>query len=645
MKTKRRQYTGHSAVLIATVFIVIFSSHCRAATIVWTNSAGGSWGTTANWSPNQLPTAVDDAYITNSGIYAVTLNTVATVASLTLGGASGTQYFTNSNQTLTLNGASVINGNGLLVLGGGTITGAGSLTINSAFLWTGGTMSGTGTIFANGGLTITGGSTKTLTSRTLVNAAAGVWTGGTITFSASGILSNSPSGTFDCAFDGAMQGSGVGGSVANAGLFRKTTGTATTALSSTIAFNNTGSVEVQTGTLSLGGGGTSTGTFTALAGTTLDLQGVHNLSTTATVTGAGSLSVSGGTANLAGGISIAASNTISGGVVNISSNFGIAGSILNITGGTANFNGTGAIMAGAVNLTAGALGGSNNLTAGGPMIWSGGIISGTGTIFANGGLTITGGSTKTLTSRTLVNAAAGVWTGGTITFSASGILSNSPSGTFDCAFDGAMQGSGVGGSVANAGLFRKTTGTATTALSSTIAFNNTGSVEVQTGTLSLGGGGTSTGTFTALAGTTLDLGGGIHNFTASSSVSGVGTFSVSGGTANLAGSLNVAGTNSFSAGTANFSGSYAIVGGTLNISGGTASFNGDGMIIPGLLNLTAGTLGGSNNVTVGTPMIWSGGTISGTGTVVANGGLTISGGSTKTLTSRTLVNAAAGVWT
>jgi hypothetical protein len=62
----------------------------RAATITWTNAAGGNWGTAANWNPNQVPGASDTALITSSGTYTVTLDSDVTLASLTLGGTSGT---------------------------------------------------------------------------------------------------------------------------------------------------------------------------------------------------------------------------------------------------------------------------------------------------------------------------------------------------------------------------------------------------------------------------------------------------------------------------------------------------------------------------------------------------------------------------
>jgi len=598
---KRIQLLAVAFVLCAAV--VMFPFRLRAADIVWTN-ASGNWNAAANWSPNQVPGAADNAFITNNGTYTVTLNAAATVASLTVGGASGIQTFTNSAQTLTLNGASTVNANGVFGLGSsGTLTGAGDLTINSPFNWTGGTISGASRLFANGGLTLSG-STKVLTGRMLVNAGAATWSAGQINFASGAVLSNAASGTFDCTFDGNMANSGgTGQAVANAGLFRKIAGAAATTINSPITFNNSGTVEVQSGTLALNSGGTNTGNFTMLSGATLNLGGGNHALTAGTITGAGTLAVSGGTASFVGTLGIT--------------------SILTVSGGTADFNGSsGAITPVQLNVSGGTLGGSDNITVSGAMNWTGGTISGTNTVFANGGL-ILSGSTKVLTGRTLVNAGAATWSAGQINMVSGAVLSNASTGTFDCAFDGNMaNGGGSGQAVANAGLFRKTASTNATTIFSPIAFNNTGTVEIQSGTLTLSGGGTDTGNFTTANGATLNLGGGTHNLT-NVTITGAGTFSVSGGIANFAGTLGGDG--------------------TLDVSGGTANFNVSSAITLARLVISGGTLGGSSTFTVSGTMTWTGGTISGSGSVIVSGGLTLSG-FTKVLTGRTLVNAGAATW-
>ena len=63
----RRAVRCFSLLLVATTTM-------PAATIIWTNTAGGTWNTAANWSPNIVPGAGDTANITTPGTYSVALN-------------------------------------------------------------------------------------------------------------------------------------------------------------------------------------------------------------------------------------------------------------------------------------------------------------------------------------------------------------------------------------------------------------------------------------------------------------------------------------------------------------------------------------------------------------------------------------------
>ena len=130
-------------------------------------------------------------------------------------------------------------------------------------------------------------------------------------------------------------------------------------------------------------------------------------------------------------------------------------------------------------------------------------------------------------------------------------------------------------------------------------FNNSGIVDLQTGTLALQGDGTNSGTITVPAGTALNLSGTFVSDSASS-ITSAGNFTVSGGTASLVGLIHL--------------------GGTLTVSGGTADFDGPGTVSPGVVNLSGGTLGGADLVTVGSLMNWTGGAMNGSGrTVIAIG--------------------------
>src|SRR5260370_31746136 len=83
--TERFALGARTLFFTAGIFLAAISLG-RAATIAWTNTAGGTWNTAANWTPNQVPDAGDDALITSNGTYTVTLDVSPTIASLTLGG-------------------------------------------------------------------------------------------------------------------------------------------------------------------------------------------------------------------------------------------------------------------------------------------------------------------------------------------------------------------------------------------------------------------------------------------------------------------------------------------------------------------------------------------------------------------------------
>src|SRR5215831_17073628 len=83
--------TGSLGIIcLVSVVCVLISDTLRAATLNWTNTAGGDWTVAENWEPNQGPQSGDTATITNSGNYTVTVTNSAAVDSVQLGnGGSG----------------------------------------------------------------------------------------------------------------------------------------------------------------------------------------------------------------------------------------------------------------------------------------------------------------------------------------------------------------------------------------------------------------------------------------------------------------------------------------------------------------------------------------------------------------------------
>jgi hypothetical protein len=261
--------------------------------------------------------------------------------------------------------------------------------------------------------------------------------------------------------------SGAQPTITNAGTFRKSAGTGIT--TTTAVFNNTGTVEVQKGTLSLEGGGTSSGTFDIDSDATLQFNGGTHVWN-------GAIASSGG-------------------------------GVLKIASGTVQADGA-ATLGSAVSISGGTLTGGGLVTFNGPASWSGGTISGTGVKRVAGGNTLTvdlsSNYYRWLDGTTLENQGTILYTGtyGYLFGVNGAILDNRAQGLIDLRNDHSFLSSGS--TITNAGTFRKSASTGTTVI--TAVFNNTGTVDVRSGTLSLEGGGTSSGIFNISEGSNLQIG-------------------------------------------------------------------------------------------------------------------------------------------
>jgi hypothetical protein len=593
------------------LFWVISFLCCAAvqgADIVWTNIAGGTWGTAANWSPNQTPTINDTAWVTNNGTYSVTVNANAAATNLILGGTSGAQTLNHTTGTLSLGAGGSSSANGTYTLNGsGILTGSGTLTLGGPLNWVAGTV-GSATsnllVAANGGLNISGAVAKSFAGGMLINGGAATWTGAQVGMSATAILSNAPSGIFDLQGDGSTVSLNGGTPlVVNSGTFRKTSGTGVSTVG--VPFNNGGLVDIQTGALLLNAGGTNTGQFTCSSSAAgLRFNGVnYTLLDGSSISGPGSVSVLGGTVNLQGTVAIGAWTNSS----------------------AMNFNTLTTAYITNLTVTANTLNASNTIAVPGMFAWTGGIIGSAGSVLrllADGGITLNGAS-KTFNGGIIVNNGTAVWTAGQIVANNTAIFSNAPTAIFDLQADGSAAGLNSGSPLfVNSGTLRKSAGTGTSAIS--MGCNNSGLVQVQTGTLSFTAFGTSSGQFTTVSGSVLAFSGGTHLLQSGSLVSGAGALSVVSGTLNVQGALNI---NSLT-------------------NGGTLNFNQLATVYPTNVTLNSGTLAGGNTVAVGGSFIWTGGVFGpGSGfTLVANSNLTIGTSGTKTLQGGTLINGGAGAW-
>ncbi|MBS0660590.1 MAG: FecR domain-containing protein [Verrucomicrobia bacterium] len=545
-------------------------------------------------------TLATGASVVNAGVVDFGFGNSTVGGSLTGAGevrfTSGTTAFTASQSV------------GALTFAGGSISlGAGlSLTAGGPLDWSGtGVFDGGGTLFVNAGGTL-GGSvfSDVLGGSTLILAS-----GQTVTHSGSnqirlgGGASIVNQGLFvEQTIFGASGQSG-GGTFSNSGTFQRSGSTGTAALA--VTFNNSGSVDVQTGTLALNGGGSSTGSFNVASGATLAFGSAYALAAGSTVANAGLLEFTGGNSTIGGNI------TGPGG--------------LRFSGGAAAF--TASQVVGAVTVAGGSVGlaAGVNLTAGGPFTWSpGGVISGAGALVANAGGTIGGSGFSDLTVGATLTLAAGqnVVHSDTNQIRLGGGATVANFGTFD---EQTNFGVGVlagGGTFRNHGTFLRSTSSAAAPI--TAVFDNSGLVSVTSGMLDLNGGGTSTGgIFQAAAGTMLRFGG---NFTF-----------------DAASQLDGGGAIEFRAGTQTFGGSYLGTG-TLVVSGGALTFTADQSLAT--LQLSGGSLaaGAGRSVTINSPLLWNVGTaaLTGGGTFNANGGATFGGSAFSDLLGGSILNLASG---
>jgi hypothetical protein len=432
-------------------------------TFVWTSPAAGDWSVATNWSPRLAPGSNDNVILPSSAT--VTLNTPAVCADVTLGSA-------NANPTLT---------------------GSGDLTVLGNFLWAGGTMQGSGrTVIPVGAtLNIANSAQVNLNNRTLENSGTVLWVGaGNIVFFSGAVITNRPGALFHLQNAASFAFFSGASRFDNAGTFRKSISTGQAFAG--IPFNNFGTVDIQTGTLSLGAGGTHNGGFDVSADAALNFSGgTHTIGASSSIAGPGHLTVSSGTANLAGLVNISGSNTFSSGTANLTGNYICTNNTLSISGGTAHFNGTGLVSPALVNLSNGTLDGTNTVTVGNAMNWTGGDMIGNGRSIISTGATLNVSNLNLVlvSVRTLENAGTVLWTGaGSLVLVNGGSITNRAGALFDVRGSGSFAFNGnESGRIDNAGTFRKSSNPGTT-LTGVIHFNNFGTVDIRSGSLAASGG-------------------------------------------------------------------------------------------------------------------------------------------------------------
>jgi hypothetical protein len=257
MQLKPRKLQGLKPVALA-AGLLMGAQPAMTATITWVGPNASFWDLLANWDAG-LPGSLDDVAL---GAFETTFRS----------GTVGVRSF-NGSGLLNLTGGqlSVSNNSfiGQLTLSGGTLAGAGDVTVSGAATFSGGQMLGTGTTVLNGLATV---SSLDLDEGRSLQAKGGLSFAASASIdlnpnytdsTAHGRLVNAATSTLTDNGGLSVYASNYGGNenganarFVNAGTFNKG-GAAASIIS--VGFENSGSVNVNQGTLRLSGGSTHTG--------------------------------------------------------------------------------------------------------------------------------------------------------------------------------------------------------------------------------------------------------------------------------------------------------------------------------------------------------------------------------------------------
>ncbi len=486
------------------LFLEALEARTVLSTVSWTSAAGGDWSTAANWSGGVVPNATQDAIINIAVSGPITIDSANAVHSLSdttasldiIGGGSLSLAAASSvSKNITISDDGLLHAAGNLTVGGaftesgGVLTGGGKLTVNGLLTWTGGTMSGSGTTLAAGGLQLganDGNSyTEYVAARTLQNSASATWA------STDALIQSAGSIFENLANANLTVESGVTWSAENGRLDNQSQGTLTidAGIGGTATFSgfftDEGLLDVSSGTLVLGANGSVTGSFEVDGGAALQFAGMQYV-----FNSGGSL-----TGNQIGDDGTVTFGPSSDTIFSVGSGYSIGTTNIE-SGATVAFDLSSASTHN-LNQSGGNLAGSGLLTVdGGTTNWTGGTMSGSGITQCLGGTLYLGESdgasdSETLAGRTFINAGAGVWYGpDVLQLGEDATFLNYSGATLQFVGGGSLDADytlDASGTFENNGAIFAADGSAATLIQP--YFINSGTVEVASGTLHLGGGG------------------------------------------------------------------------------------------------------------------------------------------------------------
>ncbi len=506
--------------------------------VSWISTQSGFWDVGGNWSGGQVPGSGDDVTIAQPGVTvtvrdaeaahtlaggdALVLAAGATPGALTVGAASTFDgaVTLNAGTTLTLSAATTLGGT--VSLNGGSLVTNDALTLSGAATWSSGTIGGSGsvTVGSTGALNAAGSGTLALglplnntgtvdvqsgtlkVTGTVSQVSGTTLTGGTwdVANNATLNLSSAPNLTASQAavalggpsavFTQFATVTSLGGSLTLTGGAGFSAGGALTVGGSVSL--DTGTLQLNNHALTIGSGGSLTlGSTSGLSGETqVTNSGTFAYGGSGTMTLAAPFNNTGGTIDVQGGtLAFGRTGTSSGGTFNASQGATLLLNGLGTVTGTYQGSGQGTIALNGGGLTIGA-GGATFDFAAGLFTWSAGFLSAN----QGGALTNAGFLAIDPTAGPFLSSGSTVLNTGTLAFQGTGsfnpnTLTNQAGGTVDFTSSAGLSG----GSLTNLGTVLDTAPSGTTTTINAAFNNQGGTIDVQSGTLQFGLGGTSTG--------------------------------------------------------------------------------------------------------------------------------------------------------
>jgi choice-of-anchor C domain-containing protein len=469
---------------------------------------------------------------------------------------------------VNLDGAFAVNS---LILGGGTTAGAGSLLVTNEFNWCGGALNAALTVGANGSMYLNATSNLNASNATLVNLGTMLWTEGNLLGNVTTTISNAGAWV--------IQSSNNLFCAAN--------------------FVNKGSISNAGASVSFTSGGVLLGSMSsALLASNILANGAFYGGAKASFAGPGSNQFTGGTLVLSNDAS--ANLSLLGGTITLGPEFQAGGAITNLTLEGSELLGTNDV-AGLLNLESGQISGQLNVEHGGILEFSGGEQQ-----------------FMYLANLTLVNSGTVLWVNGDLNTD-NLIVTNNNDWLIETS--GYVTG-GVSLFVNNGNLIQTNLPAfADTGFYAATLINN-GTIDAETGTITISASGTPGGTYNAAAGAAIDFDTGNLTLGALPTITGAGTVASTGA------SLTIL---------SNVPPGLELAGGAVTLG---PAFQSNGVITNFTLN--GATLAG--NYAVGGSFNFESGTINGSLTIASNAALSITGPGSAYVINGGITNFGSVLW-